>query len=121
VAPFTEPAPGRERIEYRGEVLYLAAAPLVSDVDFLDVQTFVRQDGLVLSVRCTQQGDERFEAATRQHVGRPLAVLAESEVRAAPVVQVGVRCTSAQIGLEMPREAAESLAARIQQRWPSGS
>lgn len=117
-AAYNAPAPGLEMVEYDEQVLHVSTEPLVSDVDFTDVESVFREGRLIVSVQCTEEANQRFEAATRSHVGQPLVVLVGSQARSAPVVRTGVQCTSLQVALEASPEEAEHLVARINDRWP---
>lgn len=118
---YSERAPGLEVVEYDEQVFHVVAEPVVSDADFLDVQSVLGEGQVILSIRCTEEANERFEAATRSHVGQPMVVLVASQARSAAIVRTGLQCSSLQVALEASAEEAEHLIARVQERWPPQS
>jgi preprotein translocase subunit SecD len=118
---YSEPAPGLEVVEYGEQVLHVVTEPVVSDVDFLDVQSVLREGQVLLSIQCTQEANERFEAATRSHVGQPMVVLVGSQARSAAIVRASLQCSSLQVAVEASAEEAEHLIAKVQERWPPQS
>lgn len=89
-------APGGTAIEAGARRLYLHQDVVLSNDDIASAHVIGSEEaGYGVQVLLTADGAAKMRAATEEHVGRPLAVLVDGAVLAAPVVrsaidQVGV-------------------------------
>lgn len=113
-----DPAPDRVPAEFDGDVVYLDAEPLISDVDLERVRSAIRPGKLLLRIECSPESAYRFETIMRQNIGRRVAVLFDSRIRSAPVVRAAVTCAGIDVGISATPEEAEQFAAMVRQRWP---
>lgn len=115
-----EPAPDLDRMELDGEELYLESDPVITDSDFETVRADIREDHVLLHTTLTSDAAFRLESATVEHIGKPMAVFWDSELKSAPVVQDAIGSSGqATISLEATTEEAESIAADVERRWPA--
>ena len=114
-----QPAAGRQRVEHEGQSLYLDAQPVITDADLRVVRPVVRDTNLFMQMEVTLEGAQRLYELTRVNIGNRLAVLVDSRVRNAPVIQSavggGTRLTGS---VNLPAAEAERLATLIRARWP---
>jgi SecD-like export protein len=114
----TQPVPGLivARVADSRRVIYLHPEMIVTNDDI--AQAAVVQDGLDrfgVSVELLQSGAQRMQQATANHIGRPVAVLIDSEVVTAPVVRSAIS-NSAWITGNYTQAAAERIANGISLR-----
>ena len=98
------------RAEDSGRMIYLHSEMIVTNDDI--AQSWVVQDGpdrFGISVELLEAGAQRMRLATAAHLGRPVAILIDGEVVAAPVIR-GVISNSAMISGEFTRAEAERIA-----------
>jgi len=101
------------RAEDSGRMIYLHSEMIVTNDDI--AQSWVVQDGpdrFGISVELLEAGAQRMRLATAAHLGRPVAILIDGEVVAAPVIR-GVISNSAMISGEFTRAEAERIAEGI--------
>lgn len=109
------PVPGLivARVVGSERVIYLHPELIVTNDDI--TQSWVTQDGpdrFGVSVRFLDGGAERMRRATTAHVGRPVAILIDGVVVAAPVVRSAIN-DSAVISGDFTRAEAERIAIGI--------
>jgi hypothetical protein len=118
---YTEPGPDLVQVDLAGDPLFLAPEPLVSDADIVHVQAMWDADApeeILLIVRCTLAASDQLERATSQHLGEPVAILWQSDLRAATVVRSFVGCERAAIGFDLRDEAeGEEIEALVREWW----
>ena len=103
-----QPVPGLivARVADPGRVIYLHPEIIVTNDDI--AQSWVRQDGpegFSVSVELLEAGAQRMRQATATHLGRPMAILIDGEVVAAPVVRSAISNSAVINGLYTRREA----------------
>ena len=108
----TQPVPGLivARVVDSGRTIYLHPEMVVTNDDI--AQSWVVQDGpdrFGISVELLEAGAQRMRQASAAHLGRPVAILIDGEVVAAPVVRA-VISNSAMISGEFTRAEAERIA-----------
>lgn len=118
---YYEPAPGLDRMELDGEEIYVESDPVISDSDFETVRADILPDHVLLRTALTSDAGFRLESATAEHIGQPMAIFWDSELKSAPVVQEAIGGGGGTtIGLEATTEEAESIVAEVVRRWPAG-
>ena len=110
------PAPGlREAaILGTGRKTYLHAEPVVANSDIVEAHVVQGNSASTFGVSLTfnAEGAARMLRATQGHIGRPLAILIDGEVAAAPVVRSPIT-TSAIISGNFERTEAERIVGGI--------
>lgn len=114
----TEPAPGLivARLSNAGRTLYLHPELIVTNDDI--AQSWVTEDGpdrFGVSVQLFDSGAERMRQATASHLGRPVAILIDGVVVAAPVVRSAIG-NSAVVSGDFTRAEAERIVEGISMR-----
>jgi preprotein translocase subunit SecD len=108
----TKPAPGLQAVSLppAAETIYLHPEAIVSNADVASAMA-VAGTGSLFSVQITfnSGGAEKIQRATANHVGRPVAILIDGKVVAAPVVRSPIR-NEAQLTGELTRAEAERIA-----------
>jgi hypothetical protein len=109
------PVPGLivARVTNSGRTIYLHPELVVTNDDI--AQSWVTQDGadsFGVSVQFLEAGAQRMRQATAAHVGRPVAILIDGEVVAAPVVRSAIG-NAAMISGDFSRAEAERIAEGI--------
>lgn len=106
------PQPGlREAVVVgTGRNIYLHSEPLASNSDIIEAHIVQGDDAAVFGVSVTFSADgaARLSRATQGHIGRPLAILIDGDVVAAPIVRSAMT-TSAVISGHYARPEAERL------------
>jgi preprotein translocase subunit SecD len=103
-------------------MIYLHAKPEISNKDIARVEAIKTRigKGLVLNVWLTKAGAARMAEVTARHIGDTLAVVVDSTVISAPIIQSilgGTRLPMA-IGLPLDPEDVELLAKAVAKTWP---
>jgi hypothetical protein len=116
------PALGFVRMEFLAQKgsRYVAERSIVSDDGIERVYVEPTADGLVLDVHFSPEAAARLVDAAREGVGRlQIAVLVKSRLAAAAPI-VGPLSTGRRvaIGVELPRNSVDEIAASIAARWP---
>lgn len=111
----TQPVPGLivARVVDSGRTIYLHPEMVVTNDDI--AQSWVVQDGpdrFGISVELLEAGAQRMRQASAAHLGRPVAILIDGDVVAAPVVRA-VISNSAMISGDFTRAEAERIAEGI--------
>ena len=111
----TQPVAGLivARVVDSGRTIFLHSEMIVTNDDI--AQSWVVQDGpdrFGISVELLEAGAKRMRQATAAHLNRPVAILIDGEVVAAPVVRA-VISNSAMISGEFTRAEAERIAEGI--------
>lgn len=114
----TQPVPGLivARVVDSGRTIYLHPEMIVTNDDI--AQSWVLQDGpdrFGVSVELLEAGAQRMRQATAAHLGRPVAILIDGEVVAAPVLRAAIS-NSAVISGDFTRAEAERIADGIGMR-----
>jgi preprotein translocase subunit SecD len=107
-----KPAPGLREVVIvgAGRTIYLHAEPVVVNGDITQAQLIPGDSPATfgVSVSLTADGGAKMLRATRNHLGRPIAILVDGEVIAAPVVRAPTS-TSGIISGNFTRAEAERL------------
>jgi hypothetical protein len=108
-----EPAPGVRICEFfsTGEEVGVETPPVLSLAHF-DSVTVETEGDYFVAVWMTTDGQARLEAASRENVGRRLAIVFDGQVRATPLIRAELRLESFPI-YEISEEEARELAARL--------
>ncbi|MXN64574.1 protein translocase subunit SecD [Stappia sp. GBMRC 2046] len=90
----------------------LEEAPLLSGEDLVDAQVSFdqRTNEPVVNFRFNTSGARKFAIVTQQNVGRPFAIVLDSEVISAPVIREPITGGSGQISGSFDVESANDLA-----------
>jgi hypothetical protein len=110
-----KPAPGlRPVIVATGRTLYLHPEPVVVNGDITQAQVVQGSspDTFGVALSLTADGGAKMLRATQNHLGRPLAILVDGEVIAAPVVR-SPSSTSGIISGNFTRAEAERIVSGI--------
>jgi len=111
-----KPAPGLHGVPLAGtdRTIYLYEDAIVTNDDVVRAQVVQGDSATTFSVAVTLTADAgaRMLAATRNHVGQPVAILLDGEVVTAPVVRAPVS-TSGNIGGKYTRAEADRIVAGI--------
>jgi preprotein translocase subunit SecD len=91
----TQPGSGlREaRIAGSNDVVYLHADPVVTNEDISESRVIARDDRpdrFSVVVSFTAAGGEKMRRATTEHMGKPMAIIVDGEVVAAPTVRSAI-------------------------------
>lgn len=71
-----------------GNAIYLHPEPIVTRADFLSLQFFIEEDNIpTFRFHLTPEGGRRLGIATRDNIGKSLAILVNGEVIHAPQIQ----------------------------------
>jgi hypothetical protein len=106
-----EPADGlvEARIGDTSDTVFLHPRPLVTNRDIVEARAVLKGDVPAIEVEFASEVHAKLRAATHAHVGRPLAVLIDGRVVAAPIVQFQFG-SGAIITLQMSHAEAAQLA-----------
>jgi preprotein translocase subunit SecD len=115
---YQEPAPGLDRVEHDGELLYVEREATVSDEDIESVDVRIDQDQAVLRVMCTPETHTRLMARTEAHIGQPIAIFWKSELGFAPIVRSAIGCRHAFLRLGEAGENVDAVREAVLRRWP---
>jgi preprotein translocase subunit SecD len=122
------PAPGLlPAVVYgQADTLYLHSEPRLSSNHIARVEAAktMAGKGLVLSVWFTKAGARQLAEMTRRHIGDTLAVLINSVVVSAPVIEEtlgGDPKLPSHIGVPLGPKDAGELAAAVSKTWPPAS
>jgi hypothetical protein len=109
------PAPGLREVVVSGSNrrIYLHPDPIVVNGDIAETRVVPGNGGAFgVAVTFTREGAAKMRRATEAHIGRPLAILLDGQVVAAPVVRSAIS-DSAVLSGDFTREAAERIAAGV--------
>lgn len=97
-----------------GQRIYLHQNAVVTNVDVAAARVAQASDGsgFNVGIEFNQAGSEKMAAATRAHIGKPVAILVAGQVIAAPILR-SVITDSAVITGSFTKEEAERIAAGI--------
>ena len=95
--------------------IYLHVETIVTNSDVADVRVVGANASYQVAVKFTTEGARRMLRATEGHVGRPLAILLDGQVVAAPTVRDPISETAILDG-RYTRAEAERIAAGIRAR-----
>jgi hypothetical protein len=111
------PAPGLTEAIVAGsdDKIYLHSETIVTNGDVADVRVIEANARFQLAVRFTTEGARRMLRATESHVGRPVAILLDDQVVAAPTVRDPIS-EAAILDGRYTRAEAERIAAGIRAR-----
>jgi preprotein translocase subunit SecD len=110
----------------RPDTLYLHPEPRLSSSHIARVEAAktMGEKGLVLAVWFTKAGARQLADMTGNHIGDTLAVLINSVVVSAPVIQEamgGDTKLPSHIGVPLDPTAARQLALAVSKTWPAAS
>jgi TonB family protein len=113
----TSPGSGLVAVAVGGNgQVYLHAGAVLTTADVVDAQVVDAGGGrFSVQVRFTNLGSRRMAAATRAHVGRPVAIVLDGVVLAAPVVRSAIG-ESALLTGDFSRAQAEAIVERLPPR-----
>jgi len=117
------PDSGIEVVKLEGPdgAFYVESRPVVSDPDFLGVRVSVQEDSLIVRVELTERGVACLAEATRENVGRRMAVFFDSRMVQTPVIRSPIETATGVAGAslaDLPEGFVERFAARVVERWP---
>lgn len=114
----TEQRPDRMPVEYGGRLLYLDTSPVVSDSDFVQVRPYVRDSAVILSVSLDSASAERLRRTTAAHLGTAMAIVYNSRIVSAPVIQAEIGSTTA-MEIRVPASDPAATLERVLRQWPT--
>jgi preprotein translocase subunit SecD len=85
------------------------------------VEPVLGEEGVVLNLWFTEEGSRRLARLTDASVGRLLTVLVNSKVVSAAAIAEPIHPGTKQpvtVAVQLPRQAAESLAQAVTRTWP---
>ena len=113
VAP-GEAQTGEDRVEAFGKVFWLKPGQVVTGRMVANAFATIGQDNrAVIDFRLTDEGRRRLAELTRRSVGRPIAVLVDGRLVAAPMVAAPIENGSGEITGNFDRDAANDLVEAI--------
>ena len=112
----TAPAPGMQKAQVAGtdRYVYLHSGVVVSNNDIASLRV-VQAGGASqygISIKFNAAGADKMRKATKEHIGKPLAILLDGQVIMAPVVRDAVG-ESAMLTGHYTKSEAQSVADRI--------
>lgn len=119
-------AEGMQRIEFAGTVLSMANEDVVNDSHIESMTVTRTETGLLLRVRFTPEGVERFSRMTQIQVGKRMGLLIGSRLVSAPTVAEPITLTTRglDVGLILPESEVDSVVAVLEARFdpvPNGN
>jgi preprotein translocase subunit SecD len=108
------PGPGltEATVSDSGQRVYLHDAAVVTGQDVTAATVVASGTVFNVAIRFTPQGAEKMAAATQSHLGRPLAIMLDGNIIAAPTVRAPIRDAAVITGRHT-REEAERISAAI--------
>ena len=82
--------PGAQPVQFEGQTLYLAPEIVISNPDIASADPFSYGGKVSVSLKFREEGAKRLNEATRNNVGKRMAVLLDGEVLMAPVIQSAI-------------------------------
>lgn len=103
---------GAANSDEEGQFFLLQKRILVSGADLVDAQQSFKQNTTepVVSFRFNTSGSQRFAKVTRDNVGKPFAIVLDSEVISAPVIREPILGGSGEISGRYTVQTANDLA-----------
>ena len=98
-----------------GRHIYLYQSPVVTNADVNDARVLPAGTGFNVAVTFTPQGAEKIATATQAHVGRPLAILLNGKVIAAPTLRDPIRQDALLTG-DWTKQQADEIATGLNGR-----
>jgi preprotein translocase subunit SecD len=92
----------------------------LSNAQLARVEPVVGKEGVVLNLWFTEEGSKRLAGLTDASVGRLLTVLVNSKVVSAAAIAEPIHPGTKQpvaVAVQLPRQAAESLAQAVTRTW----
>ena len=104
------PAPGLQPVAGAGGTIYLHRDAVIGNIDIATARVTTRSPtGFSVDVTFTPRGTEKILQATRNHIGRSVAILIDGQVVASPSVKSAIR-SSAEINGNFTRADAQRIA-----------
>lgn len=102
------------RIEKNNETVYLHPEAVITNADFVQVRVVpsYTEDLFDIEVVFSASGAIKMAKATRDHVGRPMAILIDGKVVSAPMLRDAIH-DRAVISGSFSREEADALAVQL--------
>jgi preprotein translocase subunit SecD len=112
----TQPATGlvEAKVSHSDKTIYLHESPVFTDEDVTSTRVLSGDDRtrFNVGVLLSQQGSEKTGNATESHVGKPVAILLNGDVIAAPILR-GVVSQKALIIGDWTKAQADEIAAAL--------
>ena len=114
----TKPAEGLTEAKVAGsdEKVYLRKEAEVTEKDVTQAQAVEHKGTFVIEIVLTKEGQKKLAKLTEEHVDKPLAILVDGKVIAAPVVRDKVPGEKAIITGNFTKEEAEKIAKGIKDK-----
>jgi preprotein translocase subunit SecD len=90
---------------------------VITDSDLRSVRASRLGDGIVLVLEFMNAAALHLETVTRDHVGSRMALLVDSRIRSAPVIE-GAGGSPLRVALEVAESEEAEIVERIRARWP---
>jgi hypothetical protein len=104
------PAPGLQPVTGAGGTIYLHRDAVIGNIDIASARVTTGSPmGFSVDVTFTPRGSEKILRATRNHVGKSVAILIDGQVVASPSLKSAIR-SSAEINGIFTRPDAERIA-----------
>lgn len=102
-----------------GDSLYLDPVAVCTAADFSEVSPDVDEVGRpVIEIVLTEEGKQKFAKATREYIGRKIAVVGHGKLLAAPIVQEEIPGGRLRISGSFTMEEVTALALRLRKDIP---
>jgi preprotein translocase subunit SecD len=114
----TKPAEGLTEAKVVGsdQKVYLRKEAEVTEKDVTQAQAVEHKGTFVIEIVLTKEGQKKLAKLTEEHVDKPLAILVDGKVIAAPVVRDKVPGEKAIITGNFTKEEAEKIAKGIKDK-----
>jgi preprotein translocase subunit SecD len=107
-----QPAAGLKEatVAHSDKKVYLYESTVLTNADVADARVVpAREDTFSVSISLTPEGSTKIMDATQRHMGKPLAILVNGSVIAAPIVRSTIQ-QEAVINGDWTRQEAENIA-----------
>lgn len=102
-----------------GDTLYLDPAAVCTAADFSEVSPGTDEVGrAVITIVLTEAGKQKFAKATREYIGKKIAILGNGKLLAAPIVQEEIPGGRIRISGSFTMEEVTALAERLRKDIP---
>ncbi len=101
------------------EVLFLDTVPVCKAVDFRKAGLIFDERGMpMIEIQLGDKGTEKFAKATRDNIGKRLAIIADGELLSAPIIQSEITGGRMNISGSFIVEEARHIIAKIKKELP---
>lgn len=100
-------------VDERGEELYIAPRPALTEADVQSASASHAERGSFITLMLTPDGAKKLDELTRDNLGQRLAIFVDHELVVSPLISSRVNGGVAQISGNFTRERAEHIVASL--------